>query len=209
MRATGRSGPCPRLPGPMTATSSGSEETPVASQGPTDSDQSQYLGFFVGEEEYAIGILRVREILEYDTITKVPTTPPSIRGVINLRGRVVPVVDLAVKLGLPESQVTKRTCIVVVEVDLEGERTVMGVLADSVSQVIDLPPAEVEPPPSFGTRVRVDCLLGMGRAGKKFVLLLDIEKTLFAEELAAVVAAPAIPEFREADSPAGPVAPES
>src|SRR5215472_10506669 len=95
-------------------------------------EQTQYLGFHVAGEEYGIGILRVREILEYDVLTRVPTTPPSIRGVINLRGSVVPVVDLAVKLGLPESVVTKRTCIVVVEVDFEGERTVMGVLADAV-----------------------------------------------------------------------------
>jgi len=148
-------------------------------------DETQYLGFYVAEEEYAIGILRVREILEFDTVTRVPTTPPSIRGVINLRGRVVPVVDLAVKLGLPESPITKRTCVVVVEVDLEGERTVMGVLADAVSQVLDLPASEIEPPPPFGPRVRVDCLLGMGRAGKKFVLLLDIDKLLSTEELAA------------------------
>src|SRR5260221_3021106 len=178
----------------------------MASQA-TVAEQTQYLGFVVADEEYAIGILRVREILEYDTITKVPTTPPSIRGVINLRGRVVPVVHLAVKLGLPESQVTKRTCIVVVEVDLEGERTVMGVLADAVSQVIDLPASEVEPPPSFGTRVRVDCLLGMGRAGKKFVLLLDIDKVLSAEELTAALAVPdpATAEPREGDPVAGSV----
>jgi purine-binding chemotaxis protein CheW len=145
--------------------------------------ETQYLGFHVAEEEYAIGILRVREILEYDTATRVPGTPRSIRGVINLRGRVVPVVDLAVKLGLPESQITKRTCVVVVEVDLEGERSVMGVLADSVSQVLDLPQGEIEPPPPFGPRVRVECLVGMGRAGKRFVLLLDIDKLLSLDEL--------------------------
>ncbi|HKC12424.1 MAG TPA: chemotaxis protein CheW, partial [Vicinamibacteria bacterium] len=110
---------------------------------PMGAEQAQYLGFYIAGEEYAIGILRVREILEYDTVTKVPTTPPSIRGVINLRGSVVPVVDLAVKFGLPESVVSKRTCIVVVEVDLDGERAVMGVLADAVSQVIDLPASEV------------------------------------------------------------------
>ena len=145
--------------------------------------ETQYLGFHVAEEEYAIGILRVREILEYDTATRVPGTPRSIRGVINLRGRVVPVVDLAVKLGLPESQITKRTCVVVVEVDLGGERSVMGVLADSVSQVLDLPQGEIEPPPPFGPRVRVECLVGMGRAGKRFVLLLDIDKLLSLDEL--------------------------
>lgn len=151
-------------------------------------EQTQYLGFVVADEEYAIAILRVREILEYDTVTKVPATPPGIRGVINLRGRVVPVIDLAVKLGLPDSEVTKRTCIVVVEVDLEGQPTVMGVLADAVSQVIDLPASEVKPPPSFGTHVRVDCLLGMAGAGKKFILLLDIDKVLSVEELTSAPA---------------------
>jgi len=154
----------------------------MASQ-PVPAEGAQYLGFCIAGEEYAIGILRVREILEYDTLTKVPTTPPSIRGVINLRGSVVPVVDLAVKFGLPESVISKRTCIVVVEVNLDGERAVMGVLADAVSQVIDLPASEVEPPPPFGTRVRVDCLIGMGRAGRKFVLLLDIDKLLSLDEL--------------------------
>jgi purine-binding chemotaxis protein CheW len=145
---------------------------------------TQYLGFHVADEEYAVGILRVREILEFDTLTKVPGTPASIRGVINLRGRVVPVVDLALKLGLPASCITRRSCIVVVEVALDGAATVMGVLADAVSQVMDLPASEIEPPPPFGARVRVDCLVGMGRAGKKFVLLLDIDKLLSAEELA-------------------------
>jgi purine-binding chemotaxis protein CheW len=155
------------------------------------SEQFQYLGFHVAGEEYAVGILRVREILEYDTVTRVPTTPPCIRGVINLRGSVVPVVDLAAKLALPETVVTKRSCIVVVEVTLEGEPTVIGLLADSVSQVIDLPAAEIEPPPSFGTRLRVECLLGMGRAGKRFVLLLDIDTLLSMDEVAAAQAATA------------------
>jgi len=154
----------------------------------------QYLGFFVAEAEYAIGILRVREILEYDTVTRVPATPRSIRGVINLRGRVVPVVDLEVRLGLPESTITKRTCIVVVETELQGERAVMGVLADRVSQVIDLRAEEIEPPPSFGTKLRADCLLGMGRAaGRGFVLLLDIDKVLSTEDLAASPAAAEAP----------------
>jgi purine-binding chemotaxis protein CheW len=168
---------------------------------PTVAEQAQYLGFYIAGEEYAIGILRVREILEYDTLTRVPTTPPSIRGVINLRGSVVPVVDLAVKFGLPESVVSKRTCIVVVEVDLDGERAVMGLLADAVSQVIDLPASDVEPPPPFGTRVRVDCLIGMGRAGRKFVLLLDIDKLLSLDELE--VTRP-VPGASAAPSPEGP-----
>jgi purine-binding chemotaxis protein CheW len=154
----------------------------MASQ-PESTEHTQYLGFHIADVEYAISILRVREILEYEVVTRVPTTPPSIRGVINLRGRVVPVVDLAVKLGLPESVVTKRTCIVVVEGDFEGERMVMGVLADAVSQVIDLPASEVQPPPPFGTRLPMESLLGMGRAGEKFVLLLDIDRVLFSGDL--------------------------
>jgi len=171
------------------------------------SEQSQYLGFHIGGEEYAIGILRVREILEYDTVTRVPTTPPSIRGVINLRGSVVPVVDLAVKLGLPESVVTKRSCVVVVEIVLDGERTVMGLLADSVSQVLDLPATEIEPPPPFGTRIRVECLLGMGRAGKRFVLLLDIDRLLSTDDL--VAAAGAVERSPEATATAPAPAPAS
>jgi len=149
-------------------------------------DQAQYLGFYIADEEYAIGILRVKEILEYDTITRVPGTPPCIRGVINLRGSVVPVVDLALKFGLPERPITKHTCIVVVEVDLDGERTVMSVIADAVSQVMDLGAADIEPPPAFGTRVHMDHLLGMGKAGRKFILLLDIDRVLSVNELMEV-----------------------
>jgi purine-binding chemotaxis protein CheW len=148
----------------------------------------QYLGFYLAGEEYGVDILRVKEILEYETVTRVPTTPPSIRGVINLRGSVVPVVDLAVRFGLPETAVTRRSCIVVIEVELAGERTVMGLLAESVSQVIDLPAGEIEPPPPFGTRMRVDCLLGMGKAGKKFVLLLDVDAVLSTDEVLAAAA---------------------
>ncbi|HXY42248.1 MAG TPA: chemotaxis protein CheW [Vicinamibacteria bacterium] len=152
----------------------------------TTGELAQYLGFCIADEEYAISILRVKEILEYDTITRVPGTPPCVRGVFNLRGSVVPVVDLALKFGLPASRITKRTCIVVVEVDLDRRRTVMGVIADAVSQVLDLGSGDVEPPPAFGTRVHMDHLLGMGKAGKKFILLLDINRVLSANELMEV-----------------------
>jgi len=167
-------------------------------------EQSQYLTFYLAGEEYAIGILQVKEILEYDTLTKVPQTPPSIRGVINLRGSVVPVVDLAAKFGLPPSPVTKRTCIVIVEVDLEGQRTVMGVLADAVSQVMDLTPADIEAPPAFGTAVRVDYLQGMGKVGKKFVLILDVDRVLSAPELLGA----SLQAAAEADRPPGDVTPD-
>jgi purine-binding chemotaxis protein CheW len=149
-----------------------------------DQNSSQYLSFFLGGEAYAIGILRVREILEYQPATRVPQTPASIRGVINLRGKVIPIVDLAMKFGLPPTQTTKWTCIIVVEISMAGDTAIMGVLADSVSEVIDLTPSEIESPPSFGTRVKVDYLRGMGRAGQKFVLLLDIDRVLSADETA-------------------------
>lgn len=145
-------------------------------------DLSQFLTFSVAEEEYGISVLTVREILEYDTVTRVPRTPAFIRGVINLRGRVVPVVDLAVRFGLPASPVTNRSCVVIVEVQVQGEPVVMGLIADAVNQVIELGPEDIEPPPSFGTRVDVAYLKGMGRADKRFVLLLEIDRVLSASE---------------------------
>jgi len=147
------------------------------------SDQTQYLTFHLAGEEYAVGILKVKEIIEYGTLTRVPQTPAAVRGVINLRGNVVPVVDLAIKFGMPRSPLTNRTCIVIVEVDLDGEQSVIGIIADSVSQVIDLPAGDVLAPPAFGTRIRVDFLTGMGKSGNKFVLILDIEKVLSGEDL--------------------------
>jgi purine-binding chemotaxis protein CheW len=145
--------------------------------------QSQFLTFLLADGLYAVSILRIREIIEYDTVTRVPNMPESIRGVINLRGSVVPVVDLAARFGLRNSNVTKRTCVIIAEVEVGGERLVMGLMADSVSQVIDLPPADIEPPPAFGTRVRVDFLKGLGKIGKTFVLILDLDRVLSGIEL--------------------------
>jgi purine-binding chemotaxis protein CheW len=151
-------------------------------------ETQQYLTFGIADEEYAVGILRVREIIQYETVTKVPTTPPWIRGVINLRGSVVPVIDLAVKFGLPEKEVQKTTCIVIVEVELSNERTVMGVVADNVSQVIDLKADDIEPPSPFGTRIKVDFLQGMGKIGKEFALILDIDRVLSTDGLLNAIA---------------------
>jgi purine-binding chemotaxis protein CheW len=146
----------------------------------------QYLTFITAGEEYAISIVKVTEIVEYEAVTTVPNTPVWIRGVTNLRGRVVPVVDLAVKFGLPASGISKFSCIIITEVMFEGENLTMGVLADSVSQVIELSADEIEQTPPFGTRVRTEFLLGMGTLGKKFCLILDIDKVLSADEMLAV-----------------------
>jgi purine-binding chemotaxis protein CheW len=164
-------------------------------------ERLQYLAFELAGGDYAVGILKVKEILQYEELTKVPSTPRSIRGVLNLRGSVIPVVDLAVKFGLPEAAVTKRTCVLVVETAFGGVPTVMGLVADAVSEVIELGPDDIEAPPAFGTGVKVDHLVGMGKVGRKFVLLLDIDKVLSADEQDLAVAAAHVPA--PAAAPAG------
>jgi len=146
---------------------------------------NQYLTFYVGGEEYAVTIVKVTEIIECVSLTYVPGTPPWIRGVLNLRGAVVPVVDLAVKFGLPATTLTRRTCVVMVEIDLEhdGERMVLGMMADSVHQVIELAPDQIQPPPSFGPKVRVDCISGMGISAEALIVLLDIDRVLSSAEI--------------------------
>jgi purine-binding chemotaxis protein CheW len=160
----------------------------------------QYLTFLTAGEEYAIGIVKVREIIEYEAVTTVPNTPIWIRGVTNLRGRVVPVVDLAVKFGLPASRISKFSCVIVAEVMFQGENLTMGVLADSVCQVVDLSADEIEATPPFGTRVKTEYLLGMGAMGKKFCLILDIDKVLSTDELLAVTES--VADESAADAPA-------
>lgn len=146
---------------------------------------NQYLTFYVAGEEYAVTILKVTEIIECVSLTHVPGTPPWIRGVLNLRGAVVPVVDLAVKFGLPPATLTRRTCVVMVELEHDGERLVLGVMADSVHQVVELGPDQIQPPPSFGPKVRVDCIQGMGTSGDALVVLLDIDRVLSSSEIVA------------------------
>ncbi len=142
----------------------------------------QFLSFTLDRVDCAVGILQVKEILQCETISRVPSVPRSVRGVINLRGAVVPVVDLALKLGLRETPISRRTCILVVEARLDGEPAVLGVLADSVSEVLDLADADVEPPPTFGARIEVDYLTGMGKVEGRLVLLVDLDRALSAEE---------------------------
>jgi purine-binding chemotaxis protein CheW len=159
----------------------------------SDVKAPQYLSFTIAGTDYGLPILIVKEILQFEETTRVPGTPASIRGVINVRGQVVPIVDLAVKFGRGETVVSKRTCILVVEAVMGADRITVGVLADAVNEVLDLPYSEIEAAPSFGANVRVDYITGMGKVGKGFVLLLDADRVLSASEveLAAQVAASA------------------
>jgi purine-binding chemotaxis protein CheW len=178
-----------------------------------DGARTQYLSFSLRGTEYAVGILKVKEILQYEQTTRVPSTPRSIRGVINLRGQVVPVVDLASKFGLGETTPTRLTCILIIEALLDGAPTVVGVLSDSVQEVIELGKDDVEPTPAFGTQVKVEFLLGVGKLGKRFVLLLDLDRVISADErefardvvareAAAAAEAAAPPEPRPAEAAA-------
>ncbi len=145
--------------------------------------KEQYLTFFIRGEEYAVGILRVREIIEYETVTRVPTMPTHVRGVINLRGSVLPVIDLAAKFGHGETEPGRTTCIAVVETLMDNEQLVVGLIADSVSEVLDISSEQIEPPPAFGTNVRVDFLVGMGKLDGRLVLVLDLDRILTPVEL--------------------------
>jgi purine-binding chemotaxis protein CheW len=151
-------------------------------------DPAQYLTFQLRGEVHAIGILAIKEIIEYGGLTAVPMMPAAIRGVINLRGAVVPVLDLALRFGKPAAEPTKRTCIVIVETALAGERTVVGIVVDSVNAVQEIAPADIEPPPSFGMAIAADFVSGMGKVGGRFVVLLDLDQVLAIEGLAAAPA---------------------
>src|SRR5574341_185426 len=157
-------------------------------------ERRQYLSFSMGGADYAVGILQVKEILQFESITRVPSVPASVRGVINLRGSVVPVVDLSVKFGQGETPVSKRTCVLVVEATLDGQPAIMGVLADGVTEVLELGEADIEPPPPFGARVQVPYLTGMGKVGQGFVLLIDLDLVLAAEEKELAVNPPPAPQ---------------
>jgi len=157
-----------------------SHQPPVVVGGAT----ALYLAFRLADEVYAIDILRIREILEYRVPTGVPMMPPSVRGVINLRGAVVPVIDLAVRFGGGATGVGKRSCIVIVEVSESDFRHDIGIMVDAVSEVLEIPASEIEPPPSFGARIRADFIQGMGKVAGKFVILLNIARVLSVEEIA-------------------------
>lgn len=147
-------------------------------------EQQQYLTFVLGGEMFAIGILCVKEIIEYGHLTVVPMMPESIRGVINLRGAVVPVVDLSCRFGKHSSELTRRTCIVIAEVQSEDGRQDIGVIVDAVSEVLEIRGDQIEPPPAFGARIRTDFIHGMGKVDGKFVILLNVNAVLSLDDLA-------------------------
>jgi purine-binding chemotaxis protein CheW len=149
-------------------------------------ETTQYLTFKLGDEIFALDVAKVREILDFTTVTKVPQTPDFMRGVINLRGSVVPVVDMRLKLAMSSTEKTVNTCIVVVEVDLDGETIILGALADSVQEVIDLEPDQIEPAPKIGTKLRTDFIRGMGKNDSRFIMILDIDKVFSLDELSTV-----------------------
>ena len=146
-------------------------------------ERVQYLTFRLGDEEYAIGVESVQEVLELSTITKVPNTPDYMRGVINVRGSVVPVVDLRLRFGMAKTEKTVDTCIVVIELTIENEKIVVGALADSVQEVIEMDGNQIEPPPQIGTRLKTEFIRGIGKNDDNFILILEIEKIFSTEEL--------------------------
>lgn len=148
----------------------------------------QYLAFSLAGEMYGIPLLGVKEIIEYGGVTPIPTMPAFIRGVINLRGRVVPVMDLSARFGEQPTAIGERTCIVILEQANEGRAQDMGVVVDSVNAVIDVNPADIEPPPTFGARLRVDFIQGMWKHQDRFVVVLDLARVLSVEEITRIAA---------------------
>lgn len=146
-------------------------------------ESNQYLTFILDQEIYAIDITQIREVVDFTEVTKVPRMPNFMRGVINLRGGVVPVVDLRLKFGLEESDKTVDTCIIIIELDIEGEQTYLGALADSVQEVITLEPNQIEPPPKIGTRLDTEFIRGMGKKNDDLIIILNIDRVFSSDEL--------------------------
>ena len=147
----------------------------------------QFLAFTLAGEMYAVGLLRVREIIGFAPLTEVPMMPPFIRGVINLRGAVVPVIDLAVRFGHQPCKIQRRTCIVIIEVHQDDDIQNIGIMVDAVSEVLDVAASDIENPPSFGARIRSDFIAGMCRSGDGFVIILEIQRVLSVDEMAMLV----------------------
>ncbi len=146
----------------------------------------QFLAFKLEDEVFAFDISKVREVLEFDTVTKVPQTPEMMKGVINLRGSVVPVVDMRIKFGMGATEKTVNTVIIIIEIDLDEESTLIGALVDSVKEVMDLDSGHIEPPPNIGTQLNTEFIKGMGKQNGEFIIILDIERIFSSEELELV-----------------------
>ena len=153
-------------------------------------ETNQYLTFRLDQEIFALSIAKVREVLDFTEITKVPKTPDFMRGVINVRGGVVPVMDLRVKFDMEPTPQTVNTCIIIVEIVIEGEKTILGALADQVEEVLDLDPDQIEPPPRVGTGLRTEFIHGMGKRDEEFIIILNIDRVFSSEELVAVAVEP-------------------
>ncbi len=148
-----------------------------------DMGQQQYLSFMLRGEAYAIGILHIKEIIEYGQLTAVPMMPKFLRGVINLRGAVVPVIDLNARFGRDPSTIGKRSCIVIVEIELEDRAQVVGMVVDAVNAVSEIPAESLEPPPTFGTGIRTDFIAAMGKLEQGFLVILNLPRILSWDEL--------------------------
>jgi purine-binding chemotaxis protein CheW len=149
-------------------------------------ETTQFLTFRLDEEIFALDITKVREVLDYTIVTKVPRTPEFMRGVINLRGSVVPVVDLRLKFGMSATESGVNTCIIITEVQVDNETVVLGALADAVQEVLDLDAGSIAAPPRIGTKLRTEFIKGMGKQNDRFIIILDIDKVFSSEELASV-----------------------
>ena len=152
-------------------------------------EDHQYLTFNLAGEMYAVGILNVKEIIEYGHLTEIPMMPSFVRGVINLRGAVVPVIDLAARFGGSATTVQRRTCIVIVEILQEDTKQDIGIMVDAVSEVLEIVAADIEAAPAFGAKIRTDFIAGMGKVNQKFVIILNIQKVLSVDEMAALSSA--------------------
>jgi len=146
----------------------------------------KHLTFKLGAEEFGLEILKVQEIIKMMDITRVPRTPDFVRGVINLRGKVIPVVDLRLRFGMEQKATTDKTCVIVVQIRRENLTVTMGTIVDEVSEVLDVTSEQIEPAPEFGGAVNTDFILGMGKVGKRVVMLLDVDKVLSSQELDVV-----------------------
>ncbi|WP_333879342.1 chemotaxis protein CheW [Methylobacter sp.] len=149
-------------------------------------ESQQYLTFMLSGETYAVSILRIKEIIQYGQLTEVPRMPAFIRGVINLRGAVVPVIDLSARFGKSSTAVGRRNCIIIIEAAIAEETQSVGVMVDAVNAVLEIPAGEIEPAPTFGTNIRVDFIAGMGKINGKFVIILNIQDVLSMDDMAAL-----------------------